>query len=726
MAVLVASCMLMSKEALAASATVSISTSTVTNGDEVEVVISIKADDGIGVANFFVEYDPEILEIVSGHQGGGGGQVQILYYITSTDVTKTAEIKLKFKAIKVGTSAIKFLALSEDEGVTNVNGDDMSVTATAGSVTVKAPYVASTNNNLSSLKVVATRADGSTYTLPFSPAFAKGTTSYTADAEEGTTKLVVTATAEDSKASVKISGTSLSDGANTTTITVTSESGKAKKYTITTNVPITTTLPPEPVVVQIDGTDYHIKDVTETTELPEGFETMEYDYKGDTVVAAKGLSKDLIVMYITDPDGANGHLYIYEEDTDSFYLMTNIQLTSKLYTIVKAPDELVLPEGYNKQDITVGDETFTGWTNADIDGVYLVYAMDWNGEKDLYYYNPTEAQMIKYFEMSVEVGVALDEYNQIVVDNEKLKDEINQIKDDNTKEIAEKTKLYKYIAIGCLVMAVIYLGVIILLLAKNRKKKEDNDGENVEVTENIDDEKASEEIPNEEEKSESEEAVTTEDTSSIEETPEAEVPSDEVVEAPETEVPSDEVEEAPVEEAPEVEEVTQEFAEEIQPEIDMAAMEAAIMASVAATAEEVADVEEPADVEEEVSEIVATPEAEETPEVEPETATEEVPEVEETPVVEEAPEIEETPIVEEAPAVEETTIVEEVPVVEEATVVEETPEIVEEPQIDNSIDTESLEKKKKVENIMNDDSTSIHADDLDLVIDELFDDLFGE
>lgn len=706
---------------LASSASVAISTKQATQGEKVKVEINITSDVGMGECNFYIQYDPEIIEVSQTQSDnslmyyGGGGQIHIQYAVSNA---KSAKIAIDFDAKKPGTSAIQYMTLSDEEGILEYDSmewvKDSNISKIAGSVTVKAPYVASKNNNLSSLKVVATRADGSTYTLPFSPEFKKGTTAYTAEAQEGTTKLVVTAKAEDSKAKVKVDGATLKDGKNTTTITVTAENGSTKKYTITTNVPITTTLPPEPIIVEIDGTDKHIKDVTETTALPEGFETVEYDYKGEKVVAAKGLSKNLVVMYITDAQGANGKLYIYEETTDTFFPMSNIQVTNKLYTIVRHPEDLVLPEGYEKTDVTVGNQTFTGWQNVDLEGIYLVYAMNWNGEEGLYYYEPVEGQMVKYFEMSVDAGVAFDEYNQLVVDNQKLKDEIEKIKKDNAKDVEEKTSLYKYIAIGCIVMSVIYLGVIILLVAKNRKKKDDtegditdntendventfnNDCENVDNTDNVDNEEKTDDVDG------AMEAALAAGVAEalVEDEQLAEEPA--MVEEPEAVEEETVEEENVVEETVLEEDFLQEFAEEIQPDIDM---EDAIVASVVLAME---------------SENLQTEEdtqAEDGAQIEDEVQIEdEAQATDETLIEEDSLETKEEPQKDENLEIEEESQIEE-PQIEETIVEEETM---------NSINAENMDKKKKVENIMNDDSTSIHADDLDLVIDELFDDLFGE
>ncbi|MBQ9699144.1 MAG: cadherin-like beta sandwich domain-containing protein, partial [Lachnospiraceae bacterium] len=471
----------MTDEAKAASkATVTISSGEVTKGKEIEVTIKVDAETNIGAYDFYVTYDPNILEAVSGYEDGGNGQLQLMGYISDTsDLSSSKTFKIKFKALAVGSSKIEYLCLTSDKGIIDYDTvENMEVTASAGTVNVKAPYIASSNKDLASLKVAAVRADGSSYTLTLSPKFSNSVTKYSLTTEEGVTKLVVTAKAEDDKATVKVSGATLKGGTNTTTITVTAEDGSTRKYTITTTVPVpptTTAPPPEPVIVIMDGKEYHIKDISETTKVPEGFEAVEYDYKDEKVMVAKGLSKNLIVMYITDSEGANGGLYIYDEGKDIFYPMSNIQVTDKLYTIVKYPEDLIVPEGYVQGEITVGDVTFNGWTNTELDKVYLVYAMNWNGEEGLYFYDTAEGQMIKYFELSVEAGVGLDEYNQLVVENEKLKDEINQLKKDNTNEVEKKTSLYKYISIICAVMAAIYLGVIIILLVKRRGKNEDTE-----------------------------------------------------------------------------------------------------------------------------------------------------------------------------------------------------------------------------------------------------------
>ena len=106
-------------------------------------------------------------------------------------------------------------------------------------------------------------------------------------------------------------------------------------------------------------------------------------------------------------------------------------MTQKMYTIVEAPEDLLVPAGFTESTISIGEASFQGWQNSDIEGVYLVYAMNWDGEEGLYFYDNKEKQMIKYFDMSVETGVALDSYNQLLAENEKLKDDIIKLNESN-------------------------------------------------------------------------------------------------------------------------------------------------------------------------------------------------------------------------------------------------------------------------------------------------------
>lgn len=732
-----------------ASATISISSATATQGQEVSVTVSINADASIGAYNFYLEYDPAILEVVSGHDGGGGGRIQLQYDVPNLEsISKSLTKTITFKAIAPGTSAIKYVSVNEDDGVLDYDTtDNMAITPSDGSVTVKAPVIASKNNNLASMTVAAVKGDGTTFDVNLTPGFSKDVTTYNLSLEEGITKLVISATTEDSKASIRIQWPNLDPGDNTTNIFVTAEDGSTKKYTIYTKValpPETTTVPPEPITVVIGGEECFIEDITDGVSLPEGFETFEMNYEGETVIAGRGLSKNLTIMYITKGDGSAGSLYIYNEADKSFYQMVNIEMTQKLYTVIKAPAELLVPAGFVSTPVTINGITFDGWRNEEIQGVYLVYAMNWNGETGLYYYDEVEKQMIKYFEISVQAGASIDEYNKLVAENTQLRNQLASAENGDSSASNEDDQLYKYITYGCTIIIIILIGVIIVLASKkNREDNNDGDDHNDEDEDDDDeDEDDDDEDEDDDDNDGDDEDDEHKDDSSVEDKNVEEIPladdSENVVMVSVTAVDNDEEVEKEAEEESKTEEKTE----------------------VEGETEKQTSVETQAEIE---TEEEAKEELEIVPEVklvESEVQEEEVEKETEKEILEESIDAEleydlknavagifeeetsddgfENEFSEEIAVSEVSQVTEKIEEVQEEIVISKETEIVEneeiqvqvEETIEESTETEenetSVDKKKLVRKILDDEETSIKEGDIDLVIDELFDELFGE
>ena len=714
----------------AASATVTISSATVTQGQEFKVNVEISADANIGAYNFYLEYDASVLQAVSGFEGGGGGRIQVIYDVPdASSISKKLTKTITFKAIAPGSSAIKYVCISGDDGVIDYDTvDNMSVTPKNGSITVNAPVVASKNNNLSSMSIAAVREDGSSYDVTLSPAFSKDVTKYNISVEQGVTDLVVSAKTEDAKAKINVQWPNLDPGDNTTKVIVTAEDGSKKEYVIYTKVPVEETTPPmpeDPITTVIDGTEYYVGNINDSVALPEGFESFEYNYNGKTVVAGKGLVKDLIVMYLTSGTGEAGKLYIYDEATNSFYPMVNITMSQKLYTIVKAPEELVVPVGYNESVITIDGVEFTGWQISELEGIYLVYAMNWEGQAGLYYYDIAESQMMKYFDSSVEVGVELDDYNSLVSENESLKDDIAKLKETNVD--GGKVLLYKYVIFIALFLVVILIGVIIVLVVKKNKDDADDEEERNDAIDsafaNIISKEEAEAAAQVEDDLEGNDEESAEETE-VEETVEVSVLPEVLPEVSEEEIAEDieQCEEAT--EDTEIEENMDEMAdlEDVMDEIDDIIEEEfelrealkenskTVESEIETVREEIETIKEERETIDDISnalanelklavdDIVAEEEAEITDDVE---SSEEVESVQETETFEEVEAVE---------AVEETEVSKK--------------------KVDKVVSKKKSTKKKdnkeKVAKILQDEHTSIKEDELDLVIDELFDDLFGE
>lgn len=374
----------------AASATVSVSSATAANGEQVTITISVNGDEAIAMTDLWLSYDASILEYVSGADVGGGGSIRLI----SSDNTS---FKVVFKAVNAGTSAISVNTAQSMVG--SLYTDTMSLSASNGSVTVKAPATYSSDNNLASLSI-------SPGTL--TPAFSPDVTTYNTSVPADCSRLVISATTSDSKAKISTWGAALDPGDNTTKITVTAEDGSKKVYTIYTKRPIeqataATEAPDRPtqspseepkndVVVTINGQDYFILSNFDESVLPEGYEAADYTYKGNAVVVGKGLSNGLTIFYLetaTESESKKS-FFVYDESADSFSALQRLNSRAREYTILNE-GMTALPDNYVSTRLDFNGQQIDVWVeNVSQPQYFLFYGMSVDGRKNWYQYDLNE------------------------------------------------------------------------------------------------------------------------------------------------------------------------------------------------------------------------------------------------------------------------------------------------------------------------------------------------
>ena len=204
---------------------------TVRAGDTITLTFSLNGS-GISGASGTLSYDSNQLTLSGTQQKIGNGWAlewngsNFVAYDNSSNMDKpingnTALFTVTFK-VKSGLAAGTAVKAS----VVNTTSSDGSADTELGTVSYSATIAAplSTNNDLGSLTV-------SNATI--SPAFNAGTTSYTASVPFEVSKLNITATAADGKATVTINSPNLTpNGTTYATVTVTAENGAKKTYTI--------------------------------------------------------------------------------------------------------------------------------------------------------------------------------------------------------------------------------------------------------------------------------------------------------------------------------------------------------------------------------------------------------------------------------------------------------------------------------------------------------------
>lgn len=208
------------------------SSTSVSQGQEFTITIKLSGlTNGLASASYNVSFDDSLFEYVSltkvksvTQANLSGSTVKIAYYDAeggSDPLDNGTFATLKFKA-KTGLSSDTTgqFSLSSAGGA---DKDNNSITSTNSGTSVKV-HIISTNNNLSDLKIDGTTISG----------FSKDKTSYEIDTTKASVSL--TASLEDSASTITGTGTkTLSYGKNTFSITVKSESGSTKTYTVVIN-----------------------------------------------------------------------------------------------------------------------------------------------------------------------------------------------------------------------------------------------------------------------------------------------------------------------------------------------------------------------------------------------------------------------------------------------------------------------------------------------------------
>lgn len=393
-------------KAAGANVTIALSSSSLKVGDTLTVTVSVKCSEAIGSYSMAVTYDSSVIEYSSGSGNGGGGTVNIAGYGDGSATTLKAT--LQFKAVGNGSTSI---TTTGGEAYT-WNEEEMAISHAGAKITVAAAASASTDTTLSALSV-------SPGTL--SPAFSPSTTSYTVSVGADTADLVVSATANDSKASVSVSGNKgLKAGENTIKVTVKAESGDTKTYKIictkaggttsteatteavteeptenTEDTSETTEAPEEQITVLIDGVTYTFAQSAEGLNVPEEFTETASVYQDQEILAFSGPGEAILLVCLFDAQG-NQAWFMYDETTGGFLSYSEMNTAGSRLFILKAGDDVEVPEDYRSVEMDLNGTVIPGFMNESNSEIILVYARKLTGEEGLYYFDTIENGFIRY------------------------------------------------------------------------------------------------------------------------------------------------------------------------------------------------------------------------------------------------------------------------------------------------------------------------------------------
>ena len=391
-------------------------------GDTVTVTVKLSSSSSIGAINYTVTYDSEKLTHTSGNLND---------VIFATDnITKSSTLTFKFKAKANGNATINFkINEAYDFDETPFSSSNTSKTVTIITPEEKKTTYSS-DNNLSKLGV-----EGYSIT----PSFNKNTTTYSLEVENEVTKINVTGSKNDSKASTKGLGEhTLEEGINKIEVKVTAQNGHSKTYVI--NV---TRKELAPIVVKVDDVEFTVVRKEELLVEPNTTFTKSTLTLGEeTVPSLVNETSGITLLGLKDAEG-NITLYEYKDGKYS------------KYNEIKEANLIIIPTNKKIDNIFYYEET-----TLEINGTkYLAYTRDntfyilkgtniETGEENIYQYNVKDGS--------------------IQIFNNKDLMELMSANMTTEKRIMKRNIVI--VALSLLLLFT-YVGILITLINKKKKKK---------------------------------------------------------------------------------------------------------------------------------------------------------------------------------------------------------------------------------------------------------------
>ncbi len=335
----------------AGSASLSVSNSTIENGNSVKATVTVKNTAAWNIT------------ITSSGVTSGCTQKFVGDSGTGNNTTKTFTVTCK----STSTGIINFV-MSGD--ITSSDGTNTKINGSK-SVTVTNPREKSTNNKLKSLSVEG---------YEISPEFDKDTNEYSVTVPSTVENIKINATKADSYSKLEGAGEkTVEEGNNTFEIIVTSETGVSNVYKL--NVVV---MDENPIEVTIEGTKYTVVKVSKNLIKPDLFEETTINIDGFDIPAFINEICNYTLVGLKDEAG-NISLFIYQ---DGNYIKYNEFISSRVSIIFLEFDST--PQNYTKTTLTIDEKEVTAY-KTDGDSKYLLYGINLEtGKKNYYTYDPVE------------------------------------------------------------------------------------------------------------------------------------------------------------------------------------------------------------------------------------------------------------------------------------------------------------------------------------------------
>ncbi len=300
---------------------------------------------------------------------------------------------VRLSALSVGSATITVTP----SGVSDSDGNYVSLPTKTIRITVSLPREKSNDNNLKSLSIEG---------FDITPEFSKDIQAYNVVVPEETKKINVKASPNESHASIKGMGEiEVTSGINIVNVVVKSETGLEKIYTINVEVKDN-----NPIMVNLDNKEYSLVKIKENLPTPEGFTESKITINGYEIPAFENRVADLVLVGLKD---ALGEIALYSYSAGKYDAYNEMKLNNLLLIPTTFAKDLDL----TKTTIKINNEEFAAYKyNAKSELVVISAKSLVDGKTSFYLYDPVNNTAVQYDEAYInEINDTLNNYTYIII-----------------------------------------------------------------------------------------------------------------------------------------------------------------------------------------------------------------------------------------------------------------------------------------------------------------------
>lgn len=158
------------------------------------------------------------------------------------------------------------------------------------------------------------------------------------------------------------------------------------------------------VQVDVNGVVYTLTDTFADADIPNGYARTQKMLDGVERQMVENDSGSVCLGYMVDEAG-NGDFFLFNEETATFSAYAEISISDTTSIIVLSDaSQVSLPDTYKEAKLSLNNKEFPVWQNTEKGGLYVIYAMNSNGEIGYYQYDSVEGTYQRFEPVAASTG----------------------------------------------------------------------------------------------------------------------------------------------------------------------------------------------------------------------------------------------------------------------------------------------------------------------------------